>query len=222
MTPKNNIRLRPLWKEATQKLISKLEKNGVDFDKLDSLDMFGRDGKWQTSMFANKIKSLEVWEIDRQWEKELKNTLQNAKIRILDSIENLEQLDKSLKFDLILIDNPMNLFGPINSETKLPKYCEHFEVLKNIEKIMNNETIVIFNVNRKPFDYEKFPLWKKRRELFYQINSTDKMTIEFLSEFYKEYFKKRGFKTKFLETEIRVFYNDIDMTYYFAMYLVKI
>ena len=48
------------------------------------------------------------------------------------------------------------------------------------------------------------------------------MTIEFLSEFYKEYFKKRGFKTKFLETEIRVFYNDIDMTYYFAMYLVKI
>jgi hypothetical protein len=222
MTSKNDFRLKPLWKEATQKLILKLEKNNINFKKFNALDIFGRNGKWQTTMFADKVNSLEVWEIDQQWEKELENNLKNAKIRILDSIKNLEKSDKLPKFDLILIDNPMNLFGPIDLETKLPRYCEHFEVMKNIKKIMNNEVIIIFNVNREPFDYKKFPHWKKRRDLFYQINSTDNISIKFLSEFYKKYFKKIGFKTKILETEVRVFYDKIDMTYYFAMKLVKI
>ena len=221
MTKQSIDGLKPLWKEATKRIIEKLEKKGINFKELDAVELFGRDGKWHTSIFSNKVKTLEIWEVDERWKIELEQNLPKAKIRILDSIKNLQHLEKSSKFNLILIDNPMNLYGPIESGTNSPKYCEHFDVLPNIEKIIEKEAIVIFNVNRDPFDYEKFPSWKKRRDEFYETNVTDNMSIEYLIEFYKKFFQKLGFKIRFLETEVRVFFNEIDMTYYFAVFLIK-
>ena len=94
----------------------------------------------------------------------MKKNLPNAKIKIQNSIKTISENLETSKFDLIVIDNPMNTWGT-KKETNL--YCEHFDFIKHIGNIIDKETILIFNVNKNPFDYDKFPEWKKRREKFY-------------------------------------------------------
>ena len=144
------------WKKGPKELISKLVEKGVDLEKFTALEMFGRGGTWHTSFFANKVRSIEIWEIDKKWGKKLKNNFPNAKIRILDSIKTIKEEESLTKFNLLLIDNPMNIFGQ-NQEGSDKNYCEHFEILSKISKIIQDESLVIFNINRCPFDYDKYP-----------------------------------------------------------------
>jgi len=208
------------WKKGPKELISKLVEKGVELEKFSALEMFGRDGTWHTSFFANKVRSIEIWEIDKKWEKKLKNNFPNAKIRILDSIKTIKEEENLTKFNLLLIDNPMNIFGQ-NQEESDKNYCEHFEILPKISKIIQDESLVIFNINRCPFDYDKYPLWKQRREKFYGNTDTSNMSLEFLQKFYTKLFKKIGFRTIFYINTVRIFYLGNDMTYYFAYYLKK-
>ena len=57
---------KKLFHERMGDLITFLEKR-VDISKLDALEVFGRTGDWHTTVYANKIKSLQVWEIDKKW-----------------------------------------------------------------------------------------------------------------------------------------------------------
>jgi|TARA_B110000196_G_C21153068_1_gene671063 hypothetical protein len=202
------------WIKGTKELIKKLESKKVDFKQFETIELFGRDGSWQTSEFAKIVKSIEIWEIELKWEEKLKK-IPNSTIKIKDSISALKSEINLPKFDLILIDNPMNIFGK-------EKNCEHFEVFQNIKKIAKNDVLVIFNVNRQPFDYEKFPLWKKRRNEFYGDIDTSDMKIKFLIEIYIKKFLEIGFNTIFCTNAVRVFYEGIDMTHYFAYKLKKI
>ena len=47
-----------------------LEKQ-VDVSKLHALEVFGRGGDWHTTVYANKVKSLQVWEIDKKWKNKI-------------------------------------------------------------------------------------------------------------------------------------------------------
>ena len=193
-------------------VIAFLEKQ-VDISKLDALEVFGRAGDWHTTAYANKIKSLQVWEIDKKWKNTLKKNLPNAKIKILDSVKTIVENLEPSKFDLIVIDNPMTTFGT-KKEPSL--YCEHFDFIKNIGNIIDKEAIIIFNINKNPFDYDKFPEWKKRREKFYERKRTSKLGIGFLTKFYKKLFLKIGYKTVFQKIFKRHKYSD-----YFVFFLRK-
>ena len=215
-----NNKLQERWYEGTNELIKKLESREINFEKLDAIELFGRDGSWQTIKFAKKVKSIEIWEIESKWENELKKKLPNATIKIRDSVSTLKLENELPKFDLILIDNPMNVY---NNEQKISdRYCEHFEILQNIQKLAKNNVLIIFNVNRKPFDYEKYPLWKQRRQKFYGNIDTSAMEIKFLLNFYEKKFCEMGFETVFCINVVRVLYQGDDMTHYFAYKLKKI
>ena len=193
-------------------VITFLEKR-IDVSELNALEIFGRAGDWHTTVYTNKIKSLQVWEIDKKWEKSLKKNLPNAKIKILDSIKTIVENLEPSKFDLIIIDNPMTTFGT-KKEPNL--YCEHFDFIKNIGNIIDKEAIIIFNINKNPFDYDKFPEWKKCREKFYERKRTAKLGIRFLIKFYKKLFLKIGYKTVFQKIFKRHEYSD-----YFVFFLRK-
>lgn len=209
--------------EATYELIFKLEQQGIKFENLDTLEMFARDGTWNTIVFADKVKSLEVWEIDPKWENELKKNLPNAKIRIVDSIKTIQSIRNTVhNFNLILIDNPMNTYGPKLHEFDPDPYCEHFEVITKIDKFIKNDALVIFNINRKPFNYDNFPLWKNRRKEFYKCQQTNNLSIDFLLDFYRKLFNQIGLKTIFYLNVVRDFYKDVDIIHYFAFQLQKI
>ena len=214
-----NEQIKERWHEATNELINKLENKGIDFSKLNAIELFGRDGTWQTKKFAEKVKDIEIWEINPKWENKLKENIPNAVVKIRDSISMLKTEGELPKFDLIIIDNPMNVFG--NTQKDSDDYCEHFEVLENFHKLCQNDVLIVFNVNRKPFDYMKNPLWVKRRNEFYKTTNTSDMKIEFLLDFYKNKFYELGFTTIFRINVIRVFFQGCDMTHYFAYKLKK-
>lgn len=208
------------WKKGPKELISKLAQKGVELEKFNALEMFGRNGTWHTSFFADKVKSIEIWEIDKKWEQNLNQNFPNSRIKILDSIKTISTNQFFSKFDLLLIDNPMNVFGNQRKNgNKL--YCEHFDLITKIGKLAKDKILVIFNVNRCPFNYENYPLWKKFRESFYGNVDTSDMDLDFLHTFYHDLFKELGFTTIFSIDTVRVFYQEKDMTYYFAYYLQK-
>ncbi len=208
-------KIHPRWNEATNELITKLEDKGINFENYSAIELFGRDASWQTKLFAKKVKTLEVWEINNEFEKQLKENLPESKVKIIDSIKTLKENDNFHSFDLILIDNPNNTYG-LNGE-----YCEHFDILGNIVKLIDKKAVVIFNVNRKPFNYSRFPDWKKRRDEFYDIKDTENVSIEELLTFYEEFFKKMRLKVIFSINVVRVLFEEIDTNHYFAFYIER-
>ena len=203
---------KKLFHERMNDIIIFLEKR-VDISEFDALEVFGRAGDWHTIAYANRVKSLQVWEIDKKWKNTLKKNLPNAKIKIQNSIKTISENLETSKFDLIVIDNPMNTWGT-KKETNL--YCEHFDFIKHIGNIIDKEAILIFNVNKNPFDYDKFPEWKKRREKFYERKRTSKLSLRFLILFYKKLFLMIGYKTIFQKIFKRNEYTD-----YFVFFLRK-
>ena len=177
--------------ENMNKVLQKLEKKGIELEKLNAVEVFGREGDWHTVAYCNKVKSMEIWEINESYKKNLEKNCPNAIIRILDSIENILNYNKKKKFNFIVIDNPMSNYGKNDS------YCEHFNIIENIENISTKNPIIVFNVNRNPFNLNQNRLWKKRREQFYKTNNTSKLTIDFLLQFYQKLFEEEKWKVVF-------------------------
>jgi hypothetical protein len=181
-------------------VIDFLKSKDIHLEKLHAIEIFGGTGKTDT-ILAKNVKAFEIWEIDQKLKPQLEKSFPNAKIKICDSIEILNESQKIRKSDLILIDNPMSVFG---MEKNSVAYCEHFDVIKNIEKLIDKEAIVIFLVNKKPFFSKKLKkkniLWRKRRQEFYGKVDTDNMSIQFLTSFYTELFKSLGLQTVFVNS----------------------
>jgi hypothetical protein len=161
-----------------------LTRSGIDLTKFTALEFFAREGDWQTKSYASKVRELHAWEIDPAYELKLKENLPNAFIRIGDSYKISQEKCYKKRFDFIVFDNPQNIFGD---------YCEHFEALLLVKKLLGSEGVVIFNVNLAPFDYDKYPLWKKRRSNFYARDAS-KLDSFFLLNFYKAFFESEKFE----------------------------
>ena len=192
MSERENIS-KKLFRIKSESIIDFLE-NKIDLENFKAIEIFGGEGV-NDSIFSKYAKYFEIWEIDSSLESELNKNVPNAKIKFCDSIKTLNENNDFGFFDLILIDNPMSVFGE-----KL-EYCEHFDVIKNIEKLIDKEAIVIFLVNKKPFFSKKLKkkniLWRKRRQEFYGKVDTNNMSIQFLSSFYTELFRSIGLNTIF-------------------------
>lgn len=175
--------------EAMQRICFKLKNMNYDLSKMRALEFFAREGNWQTTAYADKVKTLEAWEIDSAFEPELKRNLPQAVVRIGNSYTMSQNPCYWDKFDIIVIDNPQSVFG------SQKEYCEHFEALEHVTNLMSSEVIVVFNVNRSPFNFENHPIWQIRRQQFYGVSDTTSLASDFLLSFYKEFFTKRKLVT---------------------------
>lgn len=173
-----------------RRLCDRLEALGIKLGSRHACEFFAREGNWQTVSYASRVARLDAWEIDPSFEDGLRRNLPNADIRIGDSFELAHSPEFRRKFDFIVYDNPQLAFGAEN------QYCEHFEALETVTLLMNSEAVVIWNVNREPFDYHRFPDWQARRNRFYGRTSTEKLCNEFIFKFYRDYFEKRGVRVR--------------------------
>jgi len=168
------------------RVCARLKSMGFDLSKRRGLEFFAREGDWQTISYAGEIARLDAWEIDPKFEQTLRANLPKAQIRIGDSFKLAAQKEYTEAFDFIVYDNPQGLFGDKN------QYCEHFEALETIDPLIGSQAIIIFNINREPFNYENFPDWQRRREQFYRRANTSLLDEKFLLSFYRDYFQARG------------------------------
>ncbi len=178
-----------------------------DLTDYSALDIFAREGDWQSFRLNNKVKSLEAWEINEEFIPNLKKNLPDAKVICQDSIQFINNNDYN-KFDLLIVDNGLNCYGPNRM------YCEHFDFIHNIKNVVWQDSFIIFNICRKPFNYSNYPDWINRRNKFYQVEDSSDLSLEFFETFYKKLFNDMGFQVTEYYTECREYYNDIDYLYY--------
>lgn len=196
-------------------IVKELRRRAVPLNEYDALDAFARTGEWQTIEYFSEVKSLEAWEINPAYEAQLKNNLPGASIKITDAFNEVRKERNLNRFDFIVIDAPLGCYGPRK------EYCEHFDILQYIPRVARINWALIFNVNKEPFDYDKYPLWQRRRERFYKRESADKLSLEFLHDHYRCYFNAMGIETKFSFHHSRHRYDKKDFLYSMCFMLQK-
>mgnify|MGYP003112174029 CR=1 FL=1 len=179
-----------------------------------TLDIFAREGDWQSHELVSKVKSIEAWDIEPKFMKELEKNLPDAKIYCRDSIKFINTTDYD-KFDLLVVDNGLNCYG------KDREYCEHFDLIHNIGNVVKDKCFIIFNVVLMPFNYEDYPDWIERRNKFYEVEDASHLSKSFVRKFYKKLFDSIGFKTVNYHTVCREYHNDVDYLYYVGIELEK-
>lgn len=175
--------------KAMSLIMNQLNRMGTDISGLKALEFFARKGNWHTLSYANKVNSIEAWEIEAKFSNDLIVNIPHSSIRIGNSFEIAKESQYSNFFNLIVFDNPQGLFG---------KYCEHFECLKLTPVlILQSGGLVIFNINKAPFNYDKDSIWAKKRNKYYDTTDASKLDANFLLNFYEDKFESLGFRTVF-------------------------
>ena len=198
--------------DAIKKIFKKLKKKKIKFNNWTVLEFFARDGSWQTIDYSSFVKFIVGWEIDQKYKKDFLKNIKNSSFYNGDSFNLLKKSFFFNKFDMILLDNPQNTYGKNN------QYCEHFEALPKIKKLFKKQKcLLIFNINKNPFDLNKFPLWKLRRDSYYNFDSK-KISSNKILNFYKKKLKKYGYNIIFSFEEKR----NSEYLSYLVFYLEKI
>jgi|WetSurSiteA1Bulk_404760.scaffolds.fasta_scaffold00959_4 hypothetical protein len=190
-----------------QKVLEILQLHGFDLNSAYALEMFGRKGDWHTKFYANQVNKLEVWEINPEFLPELRSNLPQAIIKTVDSFEEIKTT--SSKYDLIVIDNPQSIYGE-------GRYCEHFELFPDVFRVCKDECAIILDVNIEPYNFHDGIEWWKRRKDFYNTNSPDKLSFDFVTEHYKKLCKINNFHIK-----CNSFVPRNAFMYYFVLYIFK-
>jgi hypothetical protein len=175
-----------------RRLAARLREYGVDLGRLRALEFFAREGDWQAVSYAPQVASLEAWEINPACEPGLRQNLPRATIRIGDSYALARLPEHAGRFDLLVLDNPQVTFGPQR------EHCEHFDALELVPILLGKQGILVFNVNHDPYGYERQPEWQRRRRIFYGVQETAHLELDFLESFYRRLFHAHGYDTRFL------------------------
>jgi hypothetical protein len=194
---------------AMKNIISKI-KNEINLYEVTALEFFAREGDWQTQDYAEFVKELHAWEIDPQFENNLRRNVPKAKVRIGDSYQMAKEKEFNSIFDMIILDNPQNVFG---------QYCEHFEALPLIKDLFKSKDklTLIFNINKKPFNYESQAAWQLRRNEYYEVSDSSNFDLDFLDSFYRKKIESLGLKVIKTFNEAR----DANYLYYKVFILSK-
>ena len=172
--------------QAMKRVISKLIEMEIPLQEFVALEFFARDGEWQTKAYSDKVKKLFLWEIDPSFEINLQRNFSDAEITIGDSFVIAHNHEYKNRFNFIVFDNPQGIFN---------NYCEHFEALELLPLLLDKDGIVIFNINKKPFNYSDKSEWKDRRDKYYKFSTSNIETKKIL-KFYINKLQNLGFKVK--------------------------
>ena len=166
-----------------KRIIENFKQINIPLKSFIGLEFFAREGSWQTLSYGNYLKELYLWEKDQKFEKNLRSNFPKGKITIGNSYEIAKNLSFRNKFDFIVYDNPQGIYD---------NYCEHFDALPLTPFLCKEKSIIIFNVNKNPFDYDDYPNSKIRRKSYYGKNAGN-LSSEFILNFYKSLFNSLGF-----------------------------
>ena len=197
-----------------KKVISYLNEKNIELNKMKGVDIFAGNGTFCSHVMANKIKTMDCFELDNKIFKELTHNLSK-----FDSVKNFYNCDsikffsnKSKKYNFLFLDNPQGMYG---------QYFEYFDALSNIKNMSDKKSILIHNLNVKPYRYDKLSLWAKERNLFYGKEDCSNLDLDFMREFHISFFKKMDIKVKSLEFIPREKYKN-DVYLYHAVYELEL
>ena len=161
-------------------------------------DFFSRTGEWVTAHLTGLARSWTCYEINETYRQELSRNIPEATIVIGDSFQHVIE---PTYYDVILADCPQGVFGEAS------RYCEHFEFMDMALSRLNDNAILFFNVNIRPYwnrnhaaerpdnygmiDHDD---WFGRRDAFYSCDASE-LSLNFVDSFYRSLFLRHGFDT---------------------------
>ncbi len=174
------------------RILREMRRRGIEVEKLHALEVFGGTGDWHTGNYFPYVASLEAWEVRTELEAALKKNLPGARIRIVDSYEEVKRHGK--RFDFIVVDNPTSFERG---------HCEHFDLFPHLFRLMSEEAILVLNVLPKvgcpaknqsgPWEFFPIsPLQMNRRALFYN-SAKSELTAEQMAQAYARMAADCGF-----------------------------
>jgi hypothetical protein len=186
--------LRPVYRRYTIPIqaVIKIIRKKHGLQDIYALEVFGRDGSWLTKAYAPYTTQLQIWEINPAWNDSLHKRFPYATIKIVDSFHEIRKT--SNKFNFVVIDSPMSIYG---------KYCEHFDLFPSVWEILFPKSIllitVIPNVNaiakrRWPYLFNDEQL--RRRAAFYRTNRPEDVSISQMVEAYGRMAKENGYEVR--------------------------
>lgn len=192
---------------AVQNVLQKLkEEHNYSLEEKTALDFFARDGSWQTTYYADRVKKLHAWEIDASFEESLRQNLPPTSEVVIGDSFKLAAAHEANVFDIVILDNPQGCYGDSG------EHCEHFEALPAALRLLRNSGgLITFNIKTKPFNYEKNLEWQNARNSFYGEDDCSSLTLEFLSNFYRKLFSSWGYNVNFALLEPRPHEQDLYM-----------
>src|SRR6185436_9938360 len=103
-----------------QAILRELRRRRVDAESLHTLEVFAATGTMHTVDYADRVATVEAWEVNPACEAELRRNLPTATIKIVDTFEQAAVTETT--YDFIVVDNPTSTW-----QTDGMQYCEHFE-----------------------------------------------------------------------------------------------
>ena len=162
-----------------------------------AVDMFARDGVLTVARYFDKVKTLDLWEMNPAFKTALEQIPANEVI-IRDSYQTVVHCPG--KYDFIVVDTPQGVY-----DCTLGQVAEHFMFLPLLRKVMSDDCIVVVYVNKDPYvrdevgnfgrdryDTHDHEIWMGYRRSFYGsqvVEEGQAITT------YKRLFDSMGFRT---------------------------
>lgn len=193
-----------------QGVLRELARRNIDPRNLHAIELFGGMGKFHTLDYAHRVESMEIWEIDPKLGKPLQSNLPTAKIRITDTYTELKNASK--RYDLVVCDNPMSLYGSND------RHCEHFDLFPDIFSILADQAILILNVipaidnrasRRFPYLFNEHQLAARAR--FYNTDHPENISLDSMAAVYTHRAAEHGYAMHWHFTRRRHFVHYLVM-----------
>ncbi|MCX8052530.1 MAG: hypothetical protein N3B12_01890 [Armatimonadetes bacterium] len=189
--------MRKLGLSPMRRVIKGLKRRGVDVGKMQALDMFAGDGTGSVLCYSDSVQHLEAWELNPELVERLKKNLPRAVIRQVDSYEQMRVCEG--KFDLIVIEAPLSLYGP-NLE-----YCEHIGLFPRVLDLCKDDAVLILAVATEVEPLRQYvgdidrvgtPEHLKRRAEFYKTDNPENIPLDKMVSAYSEHCTAGGFEVE--------------------------
>ncbi|HLM75437.1 MAG TPA: hypothetical protein VK459_22145 [Polyangiaceae bacterium] len=182
--------LRTFGVSPMGRIMDELSARGFALDHMAALEPFGREGRWHTMDYADRVASLTVWELDPAMEPGLRRNLPNAARKITDAYAEIRQTDGT--FDLIVVDAPTMPHGD---------FCEHFDFVPLVFRVARDPFVLIVNVvtrpNKKitqmiPGFFGEHHLAARRS--FYECRDPEHLDVDELAKAYRRCVEAQGWE----------------------------
>jgi hypothetical protein len=169
----------------TQQLFRELRRRGVVPERLQTLEMFGGAGRVHTRDYADKVASLDVWEIDPVHAASLRRILPGANVHITDSYQEMTRAAR--RYDMIVMDSP---------EGEHSGHYEHFDLFPGVLRLANDTALLILNIrpgtSNTPADrFDDVHLAQRRA--FYHTEHPQQMPVAEMIPVYRAMLGGAGF-----------------------------
>lgn len=209
-----------IWEAKSEDVIQEMLKLKEKYaiKEFKAIELYGGDGHTLSNKMAEQSGLFVAYDIDPKKEEGFKKNVLNGEFRCGDSVKMLITMQEGEigTYNLVSTDAPICIYGE--------DYCEHFEILNYICKLLKKgeKTLCVFPVVPKPYDTEKEGNheWMKRRAEFYKTESVNLDLVKTYAV-YDEIFKKQNLQIIERSFVCREYRNGIDWMYEYMYVLEK-